>query len=370
VSQHNPPRSAIIGAGMVGSVHAYAVHRAGGQLAAISASTPHSSELAAQRLGAERAATVEDIIAADDVDVVHICTPNNLHLEQTAAALAGGKHVICEKPLATTVADAQVLVNAARTAGTVAAVSFVYRFYPMVREARHRIADSAVWLMHGGYVQDHQAKADPTGWRSDPAQSGVSMTFADIGSHWCDLAEFVTDHRITAVFAAEAAAPRGSIRQDDGAVVAFRTDRGAIGSVVVSQSSPGRKNQLTFSFDAREIAVQFDGERPDELIIGGLGSTTLLLRDAAVLDPSAARYSLLPAGHPQGYQDCFNSFVADVYDAIRTGAIPDGLPVFGDGLRAATIHAAVAASVTSGSWTDIADHQPTATPQPAPGAQQ
>ncbi|MDT5304457.1 MAG: hypothetical protein QOE48_120 [Mycobacterium sp.] len=239
MSKHNPIRSAIIGAGMVGSVHAYAVHRAGGQLAAISASTPHSSELAAQRLGAERAATSEDIFAADDVDVVHICTPNNLHLEQAAAALAAGKHVICEKPLATTVADAQALVDAAHTAGTVAAVSFIYRFYPMAREARHRIADSAVWLMHGGYVQDHQAKADPTGWRSDPAQSGVSMTFADIGSHWCDLAEFVTGHRITAVFAAEAAAPRGSIRQDDGAVVAFRTDRGAIGSVVVSQSSPG-----------------------------------------------------------------------------------------------------------------------------------
>ena len=224
--------------------------------------------------------------------------------------------------------------------------------------------------MHGGYVQDHQAKAEPTGWRSDPTQSGISMTFADIGSHWCDLAEFVTGHRITAVFAAEAAAPRGSIRQDDGAVVAFRTDRGAIGSVVVSQSSPGRKNQLAFSFDARDIAVQFDGEHPDELSIGGLASTTTLLRDAAVLDPSAARYSLLPAGHPQGYQDCFNAFVGDVYDAIRTGAAPEGLPVFNDGLRAATIHAAVAASVTSGAWTDVADDHATATPPTASGAQQ
>jgi predicted dehydrogenase len=370
VSKHNPIRSAIIGAGMVGSVHAYAVHRAGGQLAAISASTPAGSEVAAQRLGAERAATVEDVTAASDIDVVHICTPNNLHLEQALGALGAGKHVICEKPLATTVTDAQTLVDAAHTAGTVAAVSFIYRFYPMVREARHRIADSAVWLMHGGYVQDHQAKADPTGWRSDPTQSGISMTFADIGSHWCDLAEFVTGHRITAVLAAEAAAPRASIRQDDGAVVAFRTDRGAIGSVVVSQSSPGRKNQLAFSFDARDIAVQFDGEHPDELTIGGLASTTTLLRDAAVLNPNAARYSLLPAGHPQGYQDCFNSFVGDVYDAIRTGAAPEGLPVFSDGLRAATIHAAVAASVTGGTWTDVADHHATATPRPAAGARQ
>lgn len=344
---------------MVGAVHAHAVHRAGGQLAAIAASTPHTSALAAARLGAERPATPDEIFAATDVDVVHICTPNNLHLEQALAALSAGKHVICEKPLATTVADAQTLATAATKAGTVAAVSFIYRFYPMVREARQRLSGAAVWLLHGGYIQDHQAKSDPAGWRSDPAQSGVSATFADIGSHWCDLAEFVTGQRITEVLAAEASAPRGSVRQDDGAVVAFRTDHSAIGTVTVSQSSPGRKNQLAFSFDARDVAIQFDGERPDELIIGGLSSTTLLLRDAVVLDPAAARYSLLPAGHPQGYQDCFNSFVADVYDAVRTGTAPEGLPQFADGVRAATIHAAVAASVTDRCWTDVAPHDPT-----------
>lgn len=358
MTQRQTPRSAIIGAGMVGAVHAHAVHRAGGQLAAIAASTPHNSDLAATRLGAERSATPEEIFDAGDIDVVHICTPNDQHLKQALAALAAGKHVICEKPLATTVTDAQALADAVAAAGTVAAVSFTYRFYPMVREARHRLSDASVWLLHGGYVQDHQAKSDPTGWRSDPAQSGVSATFADIGSHWCDLAEFVTGQRITEVMAAEASAPRGSVRQDDGAVVVFRTDRGAIGTVTVSQSSPGRKNQLAFSFDARDIAIQFDGERPDELVIGGLTSTTLLLRDAAVLDPAAARYSLLPAGHPQGYQDCFNAFVADVYEAVRTGTAPDGLPQFADGVRAATIHAAVAASVAERAWVPVAAPHP------------
>ncbi|MDT5348947.1 MAG: hypothetical protein QOH91_2234 [Mycobacterium sp.] len=362
MSQPHAPRSAIIGAGMVGSVHAHALHRAGGRLAAVCGSTPQSSERSAWRLGAARAATAEEIFAADDVDVVHICTPNNVHHEQAAAALAAGKHVICEKPLATTISDAAELVGAAEKAHTVAAVSFIYRFYPMVREARCRIADSEVWLMHGGYLQDHMARADPAGWRSDPAQSGVSMTFADIGSHWCDLMEFVTGHRINAVCASEAAAPRQGVRQDDGAVVAFRTDRGAVGTLVVSQASPGRKNQLSFSFDGRQIAVQFNQERPDELIIGGLQANTVLSRDRDALDPSSARYSLLPAGHPQGYQDCFNLFVADVYEAIRTGTVPEGLPVFADGLRAAVIHAAVAASVSSGAWIDVADHEPPSSP--------
>jgi predicted dehydrogenase len=98
VSQPPAPRSAIIGTGMVGSVHAHAVHRAGGRLAAVCGSTPQSSERSARRLGAARAATAEEIFAADDIDVVHICTPNNVHLEQAAAALAAGKHAICESP--------------------------------------------------------------------------------------------------------------------------------------------------------------------------------------------------------------------------------------------------------------------------------
>jgi predicted dehydrogenase len=343
---------------MVGAVHAHAVHRAGGKLAAVSASTPQSSQRAAWRLGAERAATAEEIFTADDVDVVHICTPNYLHLEQTAAALTAGRHVICEKPLATTIADATALIEAAENSPAVAAVSFVYRFYPMVREARCRIADAAVWLMHGGYLQDHMTKSQPRGWRSDPAQSGISMTFADIGSHWCDLMEFVTGHRISAVFAIEATVPRRGVHQDDGAAVVFRTDREAIGTVVVSQSSPGRKNQLSFSFDGPATAVQWNQERPDELIINGLQANTVLPRDGDALDPRSARYSVLPPGHPQGYQECFNSFVADVYEAILTGAAPEGLPVFADGLRAATIHAAVATSVSSGAWTDVDTHKP------------
>lgn len=346
-------RSAIIGAGMVGSVHAHAVHRAGGHLVAISASTPTSSLMAAERLHAGRPATAEQIIDSDDVDVVHVCTPNHLHRELAEAAMATGKHVICEKPLATSLEDATQLAGAAKRSALVAAVPFVYRFYPMVREARLRIADTEVWLIHGGYLQDSMAGTEPAGWRSRPEFSGPSMTFADIGSHWCDLMEFVTGHRITAVCATEASATQGRVRQDDGAVVIFRTDRGAVGTLAVSQHSPGRKNQLAFSFDGREIAVLFDQEYPDELVIGGLRGNAIMTRDGAILDPRSARYSLLPSGHPQGYQDCFNLFVADVYEAVGTGVAPEGLPVFDDGLRAASIHTAVSASTASGAWVDV-----------------
>jgi predicted dehydrogenase len=348
-------RSAIIGPGMVGCVHAGAVRHAGGELVAVCASTPERSGAAAQRLGASRAASAQDIFDADDVDVVHVCTPNSLHFEQVAAALAGGKSVICEKPLTTNVADAAAMVEAAERAHAVAAVPFVYRFYPTVREARSQLAGDSVWLMSGGYLQDHMTEAELSGWRSDAARSGFSMTFADIGSHWCDLAEFVTGHRIRSVVAAEGVTSPPSGRGDDGAVVAFRTDRGAIGSLVVSQASPSRKNELTFSFDGSRTEVRFNQERPDELVVGTLRSTSTLVRGAG-LDERSERYSVLPAGHPQGYQEIFNSFVADVYEAIRTGCAPEGLPTFADGLRAAQIHDAVAASVAGGGWVDVGDY--------------
>lgn len=300
-----------------------------------------------------RASTGEDIVEADDIDVVHVCTPNHLHRDLVLAALAAGKHVICEKPLATTLEDAEKLVAAAAQTTQVTAVPFIYRFYPAVREARERIGQISPWLIHGSYLQDFKSTVNPAGWRSDPAKAGVSLTFGDIGSHWCDLMEFVTGQRITAVSAVQGSASADSPDRQDGAIALFRTDRNAVGSVIVSQTSPGRKNQLYFSFDGRENSVMFDQERPDELIVGGLNANTVLLRDAPALSRAAARYSVLPGGHPQGYQECFNLFVADVYTAIRTGKLPDGLPTFADGLRAAEINAAVLASVVSGDWVEV-----------------
>lgn len=347
------PRSGVIGVGMVGSVHAHAVHRAGGVLAAVAGSSPESSSAACEQLNGARASTAQELIHADDVDVVHVCVPNHLHHDMVLAALAEGKHVVCEKPLATTVEEAEELVDAAARTAQVTAVPFAYRCYPSVREARERIGQVSPWLIHGGYLQDFMSRAKPDGWRSDPARAGVSMTFGDIGSHWCDLMEFVTGQRITVVSAAQGSASADDRERQDGAIVLFRTDHDAVGSVIVSQTSPGRKNQLYFSFDGRENSVMFDQEHPDELIVGGLGTNTVVLRDSAALSPAAARYSVLPGGHPQGYQECFNLFVADVYAAVRTGEVPDGLATFVDGLRAAHINAAVLASIATGAWVQV-----------------
>jgi predicted dehydrogenase len=348
-------RSGIIGTGFIGGVHAYAVRAAGGVLAHVAGESPEHAAAAARRLGAEHAcASVEELINADDVNVVHVCTPNALHVPQAEAAIRAGKHVICEKPLATDPADARRLVEAAADAGLVAAVPFVYRFYPSVREARARIGAGdagPLWLLHGSYLQDWLAGSDATNWRVDPKLGGASRAFGDIGVHWCDLMEFTTGHRITRLIARMATAYPDRITED-GAVVLFDTDRGASGSVVVSQVSLGRKNRLWFEFDGPSASYAFDQELPDSLWVGGKRGNQVVPRGPDTFSGPAAGYARLPAGHPQGYQDSFTAFVADVYAAIG-GHKPDGLPVFADGLRAAVLTAAVVESAADETWVEV-----------------
>jgi len=361
-------------------VHARAAQRAGARVVGVAASTPASAQGAADRLGIERAFDDAESLATErDIDVVHICTPNHLHGPLAQAALAEGKHVVCEKPLALDAAQARHLVDAADAAGVVATVPFVYRFYALVREARARVVAGGIGparLVHGTYLQDWLATEDDDNWRIDPELAGASRAFADIGSHWCDLVEFVSGDRLVAVCAeAVTAVPervmragahafdvarpgdgrRRTVTTEDISVVLFRTASGVVGSVVVSQVSPGRKNRLQFEIAGAEASLSFDQEQPETLWVGRQAASELVVRDAAHLHASAAAYATLPPGHPQGYQDCFDAFVADTYRAIRaggTGAV-DGLPTFADGARAADITDAVLRSAANGRWEEV-----------------
>src|SRR3954464_12305508 len=370
-------RAGIAGAGFIGAVHARSARLAGARIAAVAASTPDSARNAADAFGAERAAaSAEELVQAPDIDVVHICTPNHLHLELAEAALAAGKHVVCEKPLALDGAGAQRLVDAASGTGVQAVVPFVYRYYPTVREARERVRGGSTGdlrLLHGAYLQDWLLRPDDDNWRVDEALGGRSRAFADIGSHWCDLAQFVSGHRIARVSARlltaiperassegrrafESAGGNGELRTvttEDAAVVHFETEDGLGSSVTASQISPGRKNKLWIELDGAEEALAFDQENPEELWRGRREAATIIRRDAESLSPAAARFATLPPGHPQGYADCFAGFVADVYDAISSGTPPDGLPTFNDGLRAARITDAVLDSAETGRWVDV-----------------
>ncbi len=350
---------AIVGGGFMAEVHSRAARSARVRLVGISSSTVQKSARAADELGLETAYPSFDALLADDaVDVVHITTPNALHAEQTLAALAAGKHVVCEKPLATSVADAEQMVEAA--AARTATVPFVYRFHPMVREARARFLDGTagrVLSIHGSYLQDWLLGSDDDNWRVDAAQGGRSRAFADIGSHLVDLVEFVSGERVTRVAAttktlfAERAAHR-EITTEDAVAVVIETTGGAIGTLLVSQVAPGRKNRLSLEIAGSAESIGFDQELPETLWVGRRAGSLVIPRDADQLHDDAARLCVVPSGHPQGYQDAFNAFVADTYAAIG-GASPEGLPRFVDGLRAVRITDAVLDSAESGTWIEI-----------------
>jgi predicted dehydrogenase len=310
--------------------------------------------------GSERyVADAMELIASDDIDVVHICTPNYLHHEQARAALRAGKHVVCEKPLATSADAAAKLAASAVAAGLVATVPFVYRFHPMVRDARERVRRGdlgQLTLAHGSYLQDWLLLPSDDNWRVNADLGGPSRAFADIGSHWCDLLEFVTGDRVAKVSAQVSTVnPERDgrpVATEDVVTVQFATADGVVGSTVISQVSPGRKNRLLLEVSGASATVVFDQEQPEWLWHGGRDESRLLARDPETLSAAAARYARVPAGHPQGYQDCFNSFVADTRSAIA-GEVPDGLPTFDDGLRAARITEAVMASARDGGWVEV-----------------
>ena len=361
-------RAAIAGTGSIGKVHARSARLAGAALAGVAASSPESARAAAAELGAERAFdSAEEMVRDPAIDVVHVCTPNHLHLPLAEAALAAGKHVVCEKPLALDAAGAHRLVDAAAESGLQTAVPFVYRYYPTVREARERVSSGQTGplrLLHGSYLQDWLLRPDDDNWRVDERLGGRSRAFADIGSHWCDLAEFVSGQRIARLSARLLTAiPERQGRPattEDAALVLFETDAAAIGSVVISQISAGRKNRLWLELDGAEEALAFDQEHPEELWCGSREALTIVRRDPATLSPAAARFAFLPGGHPQGYADCFDAFVADFYDSVGSGLAAVGMPTFSDGLRAALITDAVLVSAHEERWVDVASSRESA----------
>jgi len=367
---------AIVGTGMIGAVHRRAALLAGAEVRGVAASSPQRARDVAQSWNLPRAyRDIDDVLADPQVQVVHVCTPNHLHRAMAQAALQAGKHVVCEKPLATTLEDAQALASLAASTGLVATVPFVYRYHPVIREARARIAQGELGplrLIHGSYLQDWLLDPASNNWRVDPALGGASRVFADIGSHWCDLVEWVGGERFVDVSASFATviAERGSlagqsftapaaggamqaVASEDVAAAMFRTGAGTLASLTVSQVSAGRRNRLWFEIDGAKASVAFDQEDAERLWIGLPDQREeIFVRGPGAGSAEQRRLSVLPAGHAQGYATCFEAFVADTYRAID-GEQPQGLPTFADGLRSALIVDRVIASARTRAWTAI-----------------
>ena len=373
--------AAVVGTGFIGAVHVEALRRLGAHVHGVIGSTHARAAERAAALGLPPAyESFEAMLADPRVDVVHITSPNHLHYPQAAAALAAGKHVVCEKPLALTSVETGELVRLAQSSGLVHAVNFNIRFYPINRHLQQLVREGGlgdVRLVFGHYLQDWLLLDTDWNWRLEPEFGGNLRAVADIGSHWIDLTSHVSGQRIVSVmadlktfipvrrqptgpvetFATEhsGATTARRITTEDCATILLRYENGAIGNLTISQISAGRKNTLEFEIDGSTSAAAWNSEHPDDLWIGHReGPSELLPRDPAQLNAQGRAASSLPAGHNEGFADTFKALYRAIYRAVAgDGPSEPDYPTFRDGHESMLVCEAVARSAHQGSWASV-----------------
>jgi predicted dehydrogenase len=374
-------RTAIVGTGFMGRVHLEAIRRI--EFVEAAAIVGRNVD-AARRLGDGFSIPVmafADVLADAKIDAVHICTPNAQHFPMAQAALEAGKHVLCEKPLATNAQEGEELAALARRQGLRNCVCHNLRYYPMVQQMRRMREDGdlgEILIVQGTYFQDWLLYDTDWNWRIDAKAGGPSRCMADIGSHWFDMAEHVTGLRVTSLcadlqmFHPTRKQPKHSVETfsnklrgpddyvetgvdtEDFGTVIFRMGERARGNMAASQVSAGRKNRLSIEICGTKASVAWNQERPDELWVGHRDTgNQIFVKDPALLKPAARAYADLPGGHSEGYDDTFKQVFRRFYSSI---AAPDGTPEypqFADGLRQLKILHAVLESNRARSWIDV-----------------
>jgi predicted dehydrogenase len=273
------------------------------------------------------------------------------------------------------------LLELAERSGLVHCTNFNIRFYPQCQQARALVAGGRigdVWNIHGSYLQDWLLKPTDWNWRLEPEKGGRLRAVADIGSHWLDLAQFVSGRRVVELLADVATTipvrrrPTGEVESfaaaddaervdapmstEDLAHLLVRFDDASRGSVVVSQVSAGHKNALTIALDGADGAVAWSSERHEELWLGHRDRPNeVLLRNPALMEPAAAARTGLPAGHAEGFADTFRELHRAVYAAVADGGMPDepDFPSFADGHRENVIGEAVERSARERRWVEV-----------------
>jgi predicted dehydrogenase len=380
----NKIKVGVVGTGFIGPAHIEALRRLPNvEVAALCEVTEELAKQKAADLGIERYYTFEDLLKQDDIACVHICTPNFLHYSQSKAALQAGKHVVCEKPLAKDLAEAEELVKIAEESGLVNAVHFNLRYYPLVRQMkvmREKGELGEVYSFIGSYLQDWLFYNTDYNWRLEPDKSGDSRAIADIGSHLMDVLEYITGLKTTAVMAdfntihktrkkplkpvetysgkmltAEDYADV-AINTEDHANVLLRFDNGNSGVITVSQVSAGRKNQMKLEISGSRETYSWNSEAPNELWIGRRdGANQVLMRDPSLVHPEVRSTITFPGGHNEGFPDTSKQLFKEVYAAIEAGRQPENptFPTFADGYRELLICERILESNRKQGWVKI-----------------
>jgi predicted dehydrogenase len=376
-------KTAVFGTGFMGRVHLEAIRRLGNvEVVALASLEGDVAQRMAAQFSVDRVELdYRKVLEDRSIDAVHICTPNAQHCPMALDALQAGKHVVCEKPLATTVEDARTLVAAAARLRRRNCLNHNLRNYPAVQQMRQlREAGELgeILVVQGTYSQDWLLYDTDWNWRVDAAEGGASRCMADIGSHWFDMAEHVTGERVNALcadlqtFHKMRKRPKGTVEtfagkllhpdeydampittEDYGGVI-FRMGERARGAMTASQVSAGRKNRLSIEIYGTKSSVSWDQERPDELWMGNRNTNNqVLVKDPSLLLPGARPYADLPGGHSEGYDDTFKQMFRRFYGSLENLDSEVQYPQFRDGLRQLTILQSALDSNKSRGWVDV-----------------
>jgi predicted dehydrogenase len=373
----------VAGLGFIGPAHIEALRRIPGiEVVAISETTEELAKSKAEQLGIAKYFGSYEELLVEDIDCVHICTPNFLHFEMAKAALLAGKHVVCEKPLATTIAEGKELLKLAEEKGLVHAVHFNIRYYPLVRQMkvmREKGELGEIYSIIGSYLQDWLFYSTDYNWRLEPDLSGKSKAIADIGSHLMDLLEYISGLKITEViadfktihpkrkkplkpvetFTGKMLQPGDyedvSISTEDYATVMLRFNNGNKGVITVSQVSAGRKNRLSLEISGSKQTFAWNSESPNELWIGKRDAANqVLLRDPSLFDKESAALISFPGGHNEGFPDTSKQMFKEVYENIRKGTMEGAkFPTFEDGLRELVLCESILESNEKQCWVKV-----------------
>jgi predicted dehydrogenase len=376
-------KAAVFGTGFMGRVHTEAICRLGNvEVAAIASLHEKNARRLADQFSVKRVeADYRKVLEDPSIDAVHICTPNAQHFPMAMEALEAGKHVVCEKPLATTVEEASALVAAAAKAGRRDCLNHNLRYYPLVQQIR-RLREAGelgdILVVQGTYSQDWLLHDTDYNWRVEEKEGGALRCMADIGSHWFDMAEHLTGQRVGSLcadlhtfhktrkrpksavetFAGKLQQPGDydevPIATDDYGAVVFRMGAGAHGAMTASQVSAGRKNRLSIEVYGTRGSAAWDQEKPNELWLGNRNSNNqTIVKDPSLLLPGAQSYADLPGGHGEGYGDTFKQVFRRFYASLENPDTEAEYPTFRDGLRQLNIMQAEMESQKSRGWADV-----------------
>ncbi|HWQ54949.1 MAG TPA: Gfo/Idh/MocA family oxidoreductase [Bryobacteraceae bacterium] len=376
-------KTAVFGTGFVGRVHMEGIIRTGFvELYGIGeAQIEKAKELGAEYRIPKVVADYRELLADPELDAVHVCTPNALHYPMVKDALEAGKHVVCEKPLSTSPELVRKMIELAEKKNLRNCTNHNLRYYPMVQHMR-RMREAGelgeILVVQGTYSQDWLLYDTDWNWRIDSKDNGPSRCMADIGSHFCDMAEHVSGLRISSLcadlqtFHKTRKRPRGPIEtfagktlrpedyievpidtEDFGGVI-FRMGDRARGAFTASQVASGCKNKLNIEIFGTKASVAWNQERPDELWIGNRNEPNrIIIKDPSLLKGEAKSYADLPGGHSEGYDDTFKQVFRRFYKSILDPAMKPEYPQFADGLRQLNILDAELKSTQSRAWVDV-----------------